>query len=95
MGKSRNPIIKKINFFFAIIILNLQEISDRMTNQAPANTTSAAGSKEAAREGGKQSKMVTDPPHQAGRCCQSRGPRANCSRKGGSAESPPEHRDAE
>lgn len=43
MGKSRNPIRKKINFFFAIISLNLKEISDRMTNQAPANTTSAAG----------------------------------------------------
>lgn len=59
-----------------------------MTNQAPANTTSAAGSGEAAREGGKQCKMVPDPPRQARRCCQSRGPCANPSRKGGSTQSP-------
>lgn len=66
----------------------MKEISDRMTNLPPANTTSAAGSREAAWEGWKQSRMVPDSSAKQGNAARAGDPQKTCPGKGGALSSP-------
>lgn len=66
----------------------MKEISDRMTNLAPASTTSAAGSREAAWEGWKQNRMIPDSSAKQGNVARAGDPLATCPGKGGALSSP-------